>query len=197
MSRPKTTIIRGAAMAAAAGMLLLTPAVALGHGPPVVNQTDHVVNQTETSIGVHPCTGQPVQLTVTESGRIHFVGFADGTVHFNGTLHATFSADALPTDGTPDAAGTLTTRFGGNGLLLEEGGAIGKAETKLHRQRSRHQRRRIRLQVPCPSAHRVRLGRRAEARPLQGPLPLGEPHRSETRRGRPARRLRASGLGGG
>ena len=129
MSRPKTTIIRGAAMAAAAGMLLLTPAVALGHGPPVVNQTDQFVNQTETSIGVHPCTGQPVQLTVTESGRIHFVGFADGTVHFNGTLHATFTADALPADGTPDAAGTLTTRFGGNGLLLEEGGAIGKAET--------------------------------------------------------------------
>jgi hypothetical protein len=44
-------------------------------------------------------------------------------VHFTGILRGTFSADALPTDGIPDATGTFVISFGGNGLLLEEGGA--------------------------------------------------------------------------
>ena len=54
--------------------------------------------------------------------------FADGTVHFTGTLRGTFSADLLPADGLPDATGTFTTWFGGNGHLLEAGGAVGKGE---------------------------------------------------------------------
>lgn len=129
MSQMKRRIVPGVALVAAAGLLLLTAGGALAQGPPVVNQTDHVVNETSTTIGVHPCTGQPAEFTVTESGVIHFVGFADGTVHFTGTLHGTFSADALPTDGIPDATGTTVVWFGGNGLLLEEGGAFGKAQT--------------------------------------------------------------------
>lgn len=129
MSRKKRRIVRRVAPFAVAGLLLLTAGAAVAQGPPVVNQTDHIVNETSTAIDVHPCTGQPAELTLTESGVIHFSAFADGTVHLTGTLRGTFSADALPTDGIPDATGTTVTWFGGNGMLLEEGGAFGKAQT--------------------------------------------------------------------
>jgi hypothetical protein len=117
----------------AAGLLAVVGLLAFGTsafamGPPVVNETDHVVNETSTQNDVHPCTGEPVELTLVESGVIHFSAFADGTVHITGTLRGTFSADTLPADGVPDATGTFTTWFAGNGLLLEEGGATGKGE---------------------------------------------------------------------
>jgi hypothetical protein len=118
----------------AAGLLVVVGLLALGtnafaSGPPVVNQTDHVVDETSTQIGVHPCTGAPAELTLTESGVIHFSAFADGTVHLTGTLRGTLSVDLLPTDGIPDATGTTIVWFGGNGSLLEEGGAFGKAQS--------------------------------------------------------------------
>ena len=109
--------------------LLAFGSSAFAKGPPVVNQTDHVVNETSTQLDAHPCTGVPVELTLVETGVIHFAAFADGTVHITGTLRGTFSADILPADGVPDATGAFTTWFGGNGLLLEEGGAIGKAQS--------------------------------------------------------------------
>jgi hypothetical protein len=127
MSQKKRRIVPGVAVVAAA-LLLLTAGSALAQGPPVVNDTVHVV-ETSTVLDVHPCTGQPAELTVTESGVIHFTAFADGTVHFTGTLRGTFSADALPTDGIPDATGTSIVWFGGNGKLLEDGSAFGKAQT--------------------------------------------------------------------
>ena len=119
---------------AVAGLLVVVGLLAFGtsavaKGPPVVNQIDHEVNETSTNLDVHPCTGAPVELTLVETGVIHFSFFADGTVHISGTLRGTFSADLLPTDGVPDATGTFTTWFGGNGLLLEEGGATGKAQS--------------------------------------------------------------------
>ena len=118
---------------AAAGVTVVVGLLAFGtsafaKGPPVVNETDQFVNETSTQLDVHPCTGVPVELTLVETGVIHFSAFADGTVHFTGTLRGTFSADTLPTDGVADATGTFTTWFGGNGLLLEEGGAIGKGQ---------------------------------------------------------------------
>ena len=119
----------GVVLLAISGLLVFSVASGLAQGPPVVNQTDHVVNETSTAIDVHPCTGQPAELTVTESGVIHFVAFANGTVHFTGTLHGTFAADALPTDGIPDATGTTVVWFGGNGQLLEDGSAFGKAQS--------------------------------------------------------------------
>jgi hypothetical protein len=75
----------------AAGLLVVVGLLAFGtsavaKGPPVVNQTDHLVNETSTQIDVHPCTGVPVELTLVETGVIHFSAFADGTVHFTGTL---------------------------------------------------------------------------------------------------------------
>jgi hypothetical protein len=126
--RQKKTRRAGVALLAISGLLVFSVASALAQGPPIVNQTDHIVNETSTDIDVHPCTGEPAELTVSESGVIHFVAFADGTVHFTGTLHGTFSADALPTDGIPDATGTSIVWFGGNGKLLEDGGAFGKAQ---------------------------------------------------------------------
>jgi hypothetical protein len=129
MSQKKRRIVPVVALVAATSLLLLTAGTALAQGPPVVNDSTHVVDETSTGIDVHPCTGQAVELTVTESGVIHFTAFADGTVHFTGTLHGTFSADALPADGVPDATGTTVVWFGGNGKLLEDGGAFGKAQT--------------------------------------------------------------------
>jgi len=127
--RQKKTRRAGVALLAISGLLVFSVAGALVQGTPIVNQTDHIVNETSTAIDVHPCTGEPAELTVTESGVIHFAAFADGTVHFTGTLHGTFSADALPTDGIPDATGTTIVWFGGNGKLLEDGGAVGKAQS--------------------------------------------------------------------
>jgi hypothetical protein len=128
MSPKKRRIVPYIELAAAA-LFLLTPASALAQGPPVVNDTVHVIDETSTSVDVHPCTGQTAELSFTESGVIHFMAFADGTVHFTGTLRGTFSADALPTDGIPDATGTTVVWFGGNGELLEDGSAFGKAQT--------------------------------------------------------------------
>jgi hypothetical protein len=116
----------GVALPAIAALLLLSAATAFAQGPPLVNQVDRLVNETSTSLDHHPCTGQPAMVTVVESGVIHFSAFADGTVHFTGTLRGTISADALPTDGTPDATARFVVWFGGSGMLLEEGGAVGK-----------------------------------------------------------------------
>jgi hypothetical protein len=119
----------GFAAVAVAGLLLLTAGGAFANGPPIVNETDHVIDEMSTQIDVHPCTRQPAKITLTESGVIHFSAFADGTVHFTGTLRGTFSADVLPADGIPDATGRTVAWFGGNGKLLEEAGAFGKAQT--------------------------------------------------------------------
>ena len=105
MSRRKQRIVRRVAPFVVAGLVLLTAGAALAQGPPVVNETDHVVNETSVQIDVHPCTGRPAELTVTESGVIHFSAFADGTVHFTGTLRGTFSADALPPTESPTLRG--------------------------------------------------------------------------------------------
>jgi hypothetical protein len=132
MSQKKRRIVPGVALVAlvaAAGLLLLTAGGALAQGPPIVNQTDRVVNETSIFEDVHPCTGASGEITLTESGVIHFSAFADGTVHFTGTLRGTFSFDALPTDGIPDATGTTVVWFGGNGLLNEDGTASGKAQS--------------------------------------------------------------------
>jgi hypothetical protein len=123
---PKSTRCIPLVALTAVGVLLGPAASALAKGPPIVNETDHFINETSTEIAVHPCTGQAAELTIVQNGVIHFAAFADGTVHFTGTLRGTFSADMLPTDGIADATGRFVVSFGGNGLLLEEGGAVGK-----------------------------------------------------------------------
>jgi hypothetical protein len=111
------------------GVLALGASSVLAGGPPVVNTTDHLVDVPTTFVDVHPCTGQPAQVSSVETGVIHFVAFADGTVHVTGTLHGVFTADLLPVDGTPDVTGRYTVWFGSNGAITETGTAFGKAET--------------------------------------------------------------------
>jgi hypothetical protein len=123
---PKSTRCIPLVTLATVGVLLGPAASALAKGPPIVNETDHFIDETSTEIDVHPCTGQAAELIIVQSGVIHFSAFADGTVHFTGTLRGTFSADALPTDGIADVTGRFVSWFGGNGLLLEEGGAVGR-----------------------------------------------------------------------
>ena len=98
-------------------------------GPPIERMTVRLDNEVSVVHGVHPCTGQPAVITVVESGVIHLIIKADDTVHFNGTLRGTISADAEPADGVPDATGRFVSTFGGSGLLLEDGGATGRAVT--------------------------------------------------------------------
>jgi len=113
--------------AAVAALFLTGTAAAQAAGPPVESWTAHVVDEVDVTLDVHPCTGQAAELTTVMSGVIHFVAQADGNVHITGTLYGTYSADALPTDGSPDATGSFVATFGGNGLLLEGGEAVGRA----------------------------------------------------------------------
>jgi hypothetical protein len=117
--------------ALAAGIVALAAPAAFAGGPPVVNQTDHAVNATQTFIDVDPCTGVPAQITLTFSGVMHVTLFADGTGHFTETSHGTFAFDRLNAAGNPDgvdATGTFTDWDGGNGLFDDQGNPIGKAE---------------------------------------------------------------------
>ena len=117
--------------AAAAALVLAGTAPAGAAGPPVENWTEHVVNQVDVTTDVHPCTGQPAEITAVMSGVIHFTAQPDGNVHIAGMLHGTFTADALPADGTAEASGTFQATFGGNGMLLESGEAVGRATVRF------------------------------------------------------------------
>jgi hypothetical protein len=137
--------------------LLAFRASAFAMGPPVVNQTDHhLVNETSTQLDVHPCTGVPVELTLVETGVIHFSAFADGTVHFTGTLRGTFSADALPTDGRRRRDRHV------HDLVRRQWAAAGGGRRDrqgpecLHAQRPRRERRWLDVQVPPERQHRLR-----------------------------------------
>ena len=116
-----------ASVLAGAGLVFIGGS-AMAAGPPQENGTIHLSNEVSTAVDFHPCTGQAAQVTTAESGVIHLLVQPDGHVHYTGTLHAQWSADALPTDGVADAAGTYVVWFGGNGLLLENDTAVGRAE---------------------------------------------------------------------
>ena len=115
--------------ALAIALLAAGTTAASAAGPPIEHTTVRLDNEVSVVHGMHPCTGQHAALTVVESGVIHLSIKADDTVHFTGTLLGTFSADAEPTDGVPDATGQFVTTFAGSGLLLEDGGATGRAVT--------------------------------------------------------------------
>src|SRR5439155_880010 len=99
-------------------MALFAATAASAGGPPIVNETEHFANEPDVFVDVNPCDpSQAVEVTSSDTGVIHFVAFADGTVHITGTVRSTFSVDVLPTDGTPDATGRGVTWFGQNGRI--------------------------------------------------------------------------------
>ena len=114
---------------AIAGVLAVGASSTLAGGPPLVNTTDHLDNVPTTFVDVHPCTGEPIQVSSVESGVLHFLLRADGTISATGTLRGVFSGDLLPVDGTPDATGSYTVVFASNGAIDETGTAFGKAVT--------------------------------------------------------------------
>src|SRR5512132_1078707 len=118
------------ALVAIAGLALFAATAASATGPPIVNETDHFANEPDVFTDVNPCDpSQEVEVTSSDTGVIHFMLFADGTVHITGTVRSTFSVDVLPTDGTPDATGGGVTWFGTNGKIDENGDAFGRGES--------------------------------------------------------------------
>jgi hypothetical protein len=111
------------------GVLALGASSALAGGPPLVNTTDHLDSVPTTFVDVHPCTGEPIQVSSVESGVMHFLLRSDGTISATGTLRGVFSGDLLPVDGTPDATGQYTVVFASNGAIDQNGIPFGKAVT--------------------------------------------------------------------
>jgi hypothetical protein len=95
---------------------LFAATAAAAKGPPIVNETDHFANEPDVFVDVNPCDpSQDVEVTSSDTGVIHLLLFADGTVHVTGTIRSTISVDVLPTDGPPDATGQGVTWFGTRG----------------------------------------------------------------------------------
>ena len=119
-----------AALAVIAVALFAATAASAG-GPPIVIETDHFANEPDVFTDVNPCDpSQEVEVTSSDTGVIHFLLFADGSVHFTGTVRSTVSVDILPTDGIPDATGRTVTWFGTNGMIdPDTGEAFGKGES--------------------------------------------------------------------
>jgi hypothetical protein len=122
---------RSFALVLIGGLALFAAVTASAGGPPIVNETDHFANEPDVFVDVNPCDPtQEVEVTSSDTGVIHFTVFADGTVHFTGTVRSTVSVDVLPTDGTPDATGSTVTWFGSNGKIdPDTGEPFGKGES--------------------------------------------------------------------
>jgi hypothetical protein len=113
------------------GVALFAATAASAAGPPIVNETDHFANEPDVFVDVNPCDpSQEVEVTSSDTGVIHFLLFADGTVHITGTVRSIASVDFLPTDGTPDGTARTVTWFGTNGKIdPDTGEAFGKGES--------------------------------------------------------------------
>jgi hypothetical protein len=122
---------RSLAMVAIAGLALFAATTASAAGPPIVNETEHFANEPDVFVDVNPCDpSQEGEVTSSDTGVIHFLLFADGTVHITGTIRSTVSVDVLPRDGTPDATGRTVVWFGTNGKIdPDTGEAFGKGES--------------------------------------------------------------------
>jgi hypothetical protein len=120
---------RSLAAVAIVGVALFAATAASATGPPIVNETDHFANEPDVFTDVNPCDpSQEVEVTGSDTGVIHFMLFADGTVHITGTVRSTISLDFLPTDGTPDGTARAVNWFGANGKIDENGDAFGRGE---------------------------------------------------------------------
>jgi hypothetical protein len=95
------------------GALSLAVTAAMAGGPPVFNQSDHVINEALVpEVGTNCGTGQPTLITGSFSGVIHTLVKADGTVHINGSVRGSATNDDdLVAGGIPDASTTFTSNF--------------------------------------------------------------------------------------
>ncbi len=103
------------------GALSLAATAAMAGGPPVVNQTDHLINASLVpEAGVICGTGQPTLITGTYSGVVRTLVKADGTVHINGAVRGSAINDDLPDLDGADATTTFTSTF--NDIVRASGG---------------------------------------------------------------------------
>jgi hypothetical protein len=117
---------------AATAALSVFVGTAFAGQPPIVNETNHPVNETETFISADPCTGTLAEISLVQSGVEHFTVFANGAFHSTETLRGTFSfrhVDSSGNLGGVYATGTFVAWDGVNGLLdLTTFEPIGHAE---------------------------------------------------------------------
>jgi hypothetical protein len=103
--------------------LSLAATGAVASGPPLVNETDHAVNQPFTENPGFDCaTGLPTLITGVFTGVLHTLVQADGTVHFTGVLRGSLAEDDLPPDGVTDA--TLTFVLVLHDLVFSSGSEV-------------------------------------------------------------------------
>jgi hypothetical protein len=95
------------------GLFAFVAAGATAGGPPVVNTTDHVINQPFTDPGGIDCaTGNASDIVGVVSGVVHTLVLANGSVYLSGNFHGAATNDDLPTDGVPEATTTFVSHFG-------------------------------------------------------------------------------------
>jgi hypothetical protein len=102
--------------------LLAFASTAVG-APPVVNETDHEKQATDTFLDVNPCTGDAAQITITYNSVFHITQFANGTEHVTGTMTGTALIDTVD-PALPDFSGHFTQWFGGNGNTKSANGTF-------------------------------------------------------------------------
>jgi hypothetical protein len=96
---------------------------AVASGPPLVNENDHVIDQSFTEdVGFDCGTGLPTFITGVFTGVLHTIVKADGSVHFTGAVRGSLTEDDLPADGQPDATETFVLIL--DNLVLPSGSEV-------------------------------------------------------------------------
>jgi hypothetical protein len=105
----------------ATAMTALFASTAFAGGPPIVKETSHPVDEAETFVSVDPCTGTPAEISLLQSGVVHFMFFANGRAHMTETLRGTFSFRRVDSSGSPVgpsyATGTFVSGDSVNGVF--------------------------------------------------------------------------------
>lgn len=99
------------------GLLVGMPSVASAEAE---TETITLHGVTETMPDVNPCTGDPVTVSITYNGVIHFTADPQGGGHVTGTFAGT--VEVVPVDPSlPTYTGHIASWFGGNVSSNNEG----------------------------------------------------------------------------
>ena len=101
----------------ATAMTALFASTAFAGGPPILKEATHPVDEAETFVSVDPCTGTPAEISLVQSGVVHFMFFANGRVHMNEMLRGTFSFRHVDSSGNPAGDPYATGTFGASDAL--------------------------------------------------------------------------------